>query len=120
VSKRLFWLGSTQEDLTAASEVVRKTMGGAIRAAQEGTFSDDARPMKDNLRDVMEVREDDEAGTHRLMYTTQIGDDVYVLAFFQKKSVKGIATPQVDLDRIARRLSTARRHAAAAATKERK
>jgi phage-related protein len=67
-------------------------MGGALRAAQEGETSGDATPMKGALRDVIEVREDDEAGTHRLMYTVEI--------------------PQADLNRIAGRLKTARRHAA--------
>jgi phage-related protein len=114
VSKPIVWLGSTQGDLTAASEDVRETMGGALRAAQEGAQSDDATPMKGNLRDVMEVREDDEAGTWRCMYTVEIDDAVYVLDFFKKKSTKGVATPQVDLDRIEARLKYARRMAAEA------
>lgn len=41
--------------------------------------------MKGDLRDVMEVRDDDEAGTYRLMYTTRIGTQVYILDYFQKK-----------------------------------
>ncbi len=110
--KRVVWLASTQDDLKAASEDVRKTMGGAIRAAQEGSKSDDAAPMKGKLRDVLEVRDDDDAGTWRLMYTVKIDDDFYVLDFFQKKSTKGIATPQVDLDRIEARLKQAQRIAA--------
>jgi len=40
----------------------------------------------------MEVRDDDEAGTYRLMYTTKIGANVFVLDFFQKKSKSGTAT----------------------------
>ena len=95
------------------------TMGGALRAAQEGSKSDDATPMKGNLRDVMEVREDDEAGTWRCMYTVEIDDTVYVLDFFKKRSTKGIATPQVDLDRIESRMKYAHR-LAAEAKKERK
>jgi len=114
MAKRVVWLGSTLDDLSAASESVRKTMGGAIRAAQEGSKSDDAEPLKGNLREVIEVREYDDAGTWRLMYTVKIDDDVYVLDFFQKKSTKGIATPQVDLDRIEARLKQARRIAAKA------
>jgi phage-related protein len=115
MSKRVVWLGSTQDDLREASETIRKTFGGAIRAAQEGSASDDASPMKGNLRDVTEVREDDDDGTtHRLMYTVKIGDDLYVLDLFKKKSTKGISTPQVDLDRIESRLKQARRMAAEA------
>jgi phage-related protein len=111
MGKLIFWLGSTQSDLTAASEPVRRTMGGALRAAQEGGMSADATPMKGNLRGVIEVREDDEAGTYRLMYTVEIGENVYVLDFFQKKSKRGVATPQADLNRIALRLKAAQQHA---------
>lgn len=104
----LIWMGTTQSDLTAASEEVRKTMGGAIRAAQQGGKSDSATPMQGDLRDVMEVSESDESGTYRLMYTTKIGDHIFVLDFFQKKSKSGIATPQADLNRILLRLKRAR------------
>ncbi len=49
----------------------------------------------------------------------EIDDAVYVLDFFKKKSTKGVATPQVDLDRIETRLKYARRMATEA-KKERK
>ncbi len=113
--KTLHWMGSTQDDLTAASAAVRRTMGGALRAAQQGGKSADAEPMKGDLRDVMEIRESDEAGTYRLMYTTTIGDTVYVLDFFPKKARVGIATPKPDLDRIRTRLKKAREYHAATA-----
>ena len=109
--KRLFWLGTTRSDLAAASDRVRKTMGAALRAAQEGTMSEDATPMKGNLRGVIEVRETDNAGTHRLMYTSEIGDDIFVLDFFQKKSKHGITTPKANLDRVGKRLARAREFA---------
>jgi phage-related protein len=118
-SKRIVWLGTTLADLGQASEKVRDTMGGALRAAQEGGSTDDVVRLRDHLREVMEVREDDEVGTHRLMYTVVIDDNVYVLDFFQKKSKSGIATPKADLDRIAQRLAQAKRLAAASLTKER-
>lgn len=102
------WLGSTKRDITEASASVRKTMGGAIRTAQRGGKSDLAKPMRGDLRDVMEMRDDDEAGTYRLMYTTKIGATVFVLDFFQKKSTSGTATPKVILDRIRLRLKKAR------------
>jgi phage-related protein len=111
--KEIFWIGSTQDDLAAASASVRRTMGGALRTAQQGGKSEDASPMHGDLRDVFEIREDDEGGTYRLMYTATIGDTLYVLDFFQKKSKSGIATPKADLDRIRLRLKKAReRHAA--------
>lgn len=64
--------------------------------------------MRGDLRDVMEVRDDGEAGTYRLMYTTKFGSTLFVLDFFQKKSTSGTATPQSILDRIRLRLTRAR------------
>lgn len=114
VPKELVWLGSTLDDLREQSEGVREFMGSALRDAQEGGKADEAKPMKGKLRDVIEVPHDTPDGTLRLMYTVKIAEDIYILDFFQKKSKSGIATPQVDLDRIERRLKQARALAARA------
>jgi phage-related protein len=46
----------------------------------------------------------------RSTYTITLGDIVYVLDAFQKKSKSGIATRHIDLDRIERRLKQAKGH----------
>ncbi len=71
-------------------------------------MADYARPMSGTFRDVVEIVLDDERGTYRVMYTTTIGEMMYVLDAFQKKSKSGSATPQRDLDLIAQRLKKAR------------
>jgi phage-related protein len=43
---------------------------------------------------VLEVVSDHRGGTFRAVYTVRFADRVYVLHAFQKKSKKGIATPQ--------------------------
>ncbi len=45
--------------------------------------------------------------TYRSVYTTKIGEKIYVLHAFQKKSKKGIQTPKKEIDLIKRRLKTA-------------
>jgi phage-related protein len=50
--------------------------------------------MHGHLRDVIEIVSDHDGDTFRAMYTTRIGDEIYVLHAFQKKSKKGIATPR--------------------------
>ena len=42
--------------------------------------------------------------TYRTVYTVRFLDVIYVLHAFQKKSKKGIATPQKDIELIHRRL----------------
>jgi len=45
--------------------------------------------------------------TFRAVYTVRLGERVFVLHAFQKKSKRGIATPQADIDLIKRRLKLA-------------
>ena len=60
-------------------------------------------------RSVLEIVASDAAGTYRAVYTLKFRDVIYVLHAFQKKSKKGIATPQNEIDLIHQRLLTAER-----------
>jgi phage-related protein len=112
LDKRLLWWASTFKDLQAMPPEVQRSMGFALWVAQRGKKAEYADPLSGKLRDVMEIRDDDDTGksTYRVMYTTTIGDVVYVLDAFQKKSKSGIKTPQLDLDRIEKRLKAAKEH----------
>ena len=57
---------------------------------------------------VREVKADDSAGTYRTVFTVEFPEAIYVLHSFQKKSKSGKATPKEEIDRIHRRLETAR------------
>jgi len=50
---------------------------------------------------------DGDAGTYRTVYTIRFGEALYVLHAFQKKSKKGIATDQQDIELIKERLKWA-------------
>ena len=50
------------------------------------------------------MRESDDAGTYRAVYTVRYIDAVYVLHAFQKKSKIGAKTPKPDLQLIEKRL----------------
>lgn len=55
----------------------------------------------------MEVVEGYEGDTYRAVYTVRYPGAVFVLHVFQKKSKRGIKTPQPDLDLIRQRLKLA-------------
>jgi phage-related protein len=57
----------------------------------------------------MEVVDRHDTNTYRAVYTVQFAGR-YVLHAFQKKSTKGIATPQKEIDLIWQRLAVAKRH----------
>jgi phage-related protein len=50
---------------------------------------------------------DHRGDTFRVVYTVRLADRVYVLHAFQKKSKRGIATPQAEIELIRRRLKLA-------------
>jgi phage-related protein len=56
---------------------------------------------------VLELIEDDCAGTYRAAYTVRFGTAIYVLHVFQKKSERGISTPANEIDLIKERLKRA-------------
>lgn len=109
--KPLFWMGSSLKDLTAMPVEVKGAIGHAFRLAQQGKKHQDAKPMHGMpgggvFEMVVDVRE----GSFRGVYAVQFPLAVYALHCFQKKSKKGIATPQSDVDLIRVRLEMAREH----------
>jgi phage-related protein len=61
-------------------------------------------------RGVLEVVDDLDGNTYRAVYTVKFAGAVYVLHAFQKKSKKGLATPQREIDLIKERLKRAKVH----------
>lgn len=109
IPKPVVWAASARADLRAFPEAVQRELGFALYLVQTGGTPQNAKPLHGPLREVLELRESDPSGTYRLLYTLTIGDVVYVLHAFQKKSRRGIATPKAQLDLIAQRLRQARR-----------
>ena len=58
-----------------------------------------------------EIVSDYARNTYRAVYVANLGDRIYVLHCFQKKSKFGIKTPKKEIDLIRRRLNRAEAHA---------
>lgn len=106
--KELIWMGDSRDNLRAFPEEVKDVMGFALRQAQQGGKHPCAKPLKGfKGAGVLEVVENHDGDTFRAVYTVRIKDKVYVLHVFQKKSKKGIQTPQKEMDVIKVRLKRA-------------
>jgi len=106
----LVWLGSSRRDLRAFPRPVRREIGAALYAAQQGETDPAAKPLKGfGGASVMEIIAEDGHGAWRAVYTIRFAEAVYVLHAFQKKSKRGIATPKRDLDLVEQRLAEAGR-----------
>ena len=109
--KSIIWIGSSRRDLRAMPRKVRQDFGQALYAAQQGETDPAAKPLKGfGGARVMEIVERYRGDAYRAVYAAQIGDAVYVLHVFQKKSRSGIATPKPDMELIRRRYAEAERH----------
>ncbi len=104
--KPLEWMGTALEDLRTFPAKVCRDLGYALHRVQEGHTPLTAKPLK-GLPGVMEIREWHDRGTYRAVYIASLGQRVYVLHCFQKKSKTGIATPKLEIDRIRQRLKQA-------------
>ena len=59
----------------------------------------------------MEIVSDYNKNAYRAIYAVKLGEDIYVLHVFQKKSKTGIKTPIEDINLIQRRLKIAKANA---------
>lgn len=105
------WIASSLDDLKDFPEDVQQAIGYALYRAQCGEKHPDTKPLKGfKGTAVLEVVEDFDGDTYRAVYTVKFQGVVYVLHVFQKKSKRGIATPQQDMDLIEARLKRAKEH----------
>ena len=109
--KPVEWIGSSLDDLRTFAKEVRRVMGQAIDDAQLGAEHPAAKAMRGFAgRSVLEVVEDYRGDAYRAVYTVKFPAVVYVLHAFQKKSKRGITTPQHEIDLIRERLRRAEQH----------
>jgi phage-related protein len=106
----LVWVGSSRRDLRGFPQEIRRDIGQALYAAQQGETDPAAKPLKGfGGRSVQEIVADYGGDTWRAVYTVRFQEAIYVLHAFQKKSKKGIATPKREIDLIRHRLAEAER-----------
>ncbi len=110
VSKEIEFLGDSREVIKSFPQETKVSMGHALHAAQEGGKVLYAKPLKGlgGGATVIEISDDFGGNTFRVMYTVKIGNKVYVLHAFQKKSKKGIETPKFEIEIVKARLKKAR------------
>jgi phage-related protein len=103
-SRPVSWLRAALKDLDAFPVDVRREAARALTVAAEGQKSDKAKPFKGVEGGVFEIALKHRGNAYRVIYAVQMGEAVWVIDAFQKKSKSGIKTPQVDVDRIRERV----------------
>ena len=102
--RRISWIKAALRDFQAIPAAVQEQMTTALRIAARGEKVDKAKPMKGLGTGVFEIALAYRGNAYRAVYAVQIGEDVWVVHAFQKKSTQGIKTPKREIDLIRARL----------------
>jgi phage-related protein len=105
--KTIIWMGSSLKDLRAMSGDVQDAIGFVLGLVQQGKSHTSIKPLT-GLPGVQEIRADVGSDTYRAVFVVNLGDAIYLLHVFQKKSKRGIETPKPDMDLIRSRLKQAK------------
>jgi len=93
--KLVKWDGSSYKDFRSFPDLAQDVMGFALYQGQVGRIHASAKPLKGfGGASVIEIVEDHQGDAYRAIYTVKFENAIYVLYAFQKKSKKGIQTPQ--------------------------
>ena len=99
--KSVVFLGNSLAQIRAFPSDARQDTGFQIDKLQRGENPDDWKPMKTVGKGVREIRIGEPSGQYRVIYCANLGDTVYVLNAFTKKSLR---TRKSDIDLARKRL----------------
>ena len=108
--KDVFWVGSSLDDHKKFPEEVQKKIGYILQRVQEGLISKIPKGKIEKLKsirrrsNVYEIKSDYSTDTYRAIYLGNLGNRIYVLHCFQKKSKVGRKTPPGEIEKIRVRL----------------
>ena len=107
--KPIEWMGDSLKVLRSFPDDVQRSIGYSLMAVQSGITPSDAKHFKGVGSGIYEIVTRFDGETYRTVYAVKIGEHIYVLHVFQKKSKTGIKTPQKDVDLIESRYKEALR-----------
>lgn len=103
-SRPISWIKPARKEFKSFPSGVQTEGLRALTMAAAGGRPDSAKPLRELGAGVLELVLNDRSGTYRVVYAVRIGDDLWVVHAFQKKSKSGIATPAHEIETIRQRL----------------
>ena len=103
-TRPISWIKAARKDFERFPLEVQSTCLSALTIAAEGGKADITKPFKGLGSGILEIALPWRGDAFRVVYVIQIGDEIWVLHAFQKKSTQGIKTPQHEVELIENRL----------------
>jgi len=102
--RKISWIRAALKDFGKFPESVQNQMLFALRLAARGEKAETAKPFKGLGSGIFEIALPYRGAAYRAIYAVQIGEDIWVVHAFQKKSKTGIQTPKPDVDLTRKRI----------------
>jgi phage-related protein len=103
-TRPISWIRAALRDFETFPEDARTICLAALTIAAEGGKTDIAKPMKALGSGVFEIALPHRGNAFRVVYAVQLGEELWVVHAFQKKSKQGIKTPQREIELVRERL----------------
>jgi len=103
-TRPISWIKAARKEFERFPEAAQTICLTALTIAAEGGKADIAKPLLGLGPAVFEIALPYRGDAFRVMYAVQLGDDLWVVHAFQKKSTQGIKTPKHEIDLVRDRL----------------
>jgi phage-related protein len=103
-TRAISWVKAARKDFQDFPMGAQQEMARALTILAEGRMPDMAKPLTGLGAGVMELALRHHGDAFRVVYALRLGDDIWVIHAFQKKSISGIATPKREMELVRERL----------------
>jgi len=103
-TRPISWIRAALKEFEKFPEEAKSVFLTALTIAAEGGKADIAKPMHGLGSGIFEIALPFRSDAFRVVYAVQLGNEIWVIHAFQKKSTQGIKTPKHEIDLIAERL----------------
>lgn len=103
-TRPISWIKAARKDFEKFPAEAQTVCLTALTIAAENGMADIAKPLKGLGSGIFEIALPFRGNAFRVVYAVQIGQEIWVLHAFQKKSTQGIKTPQHEIELIEKRL----------------
>lgn len=104
-TRAISWIQAAHKEFAKFPKGAQTIMLRALTIAAEGRKADIAKPMKGLGSGVIEIALAYRSDAYRTVYAVTLGEDIWVVHAFQKKSSRGIKTPKKEIDLVRSRIS---------------
>lgn len=102
--RTISWIKAARKDFEAFPARAIDRALDALTIVADGGTPDVAKPLAGLGTGVWELAIKERGDAYLVVYALQLGDDVWVVHAFQKKSTKGISTPRHEIDLVRDRI----------------